>query len=279
MSDPIDPRENLLKRKFEQLPDQVTIADRPRNKRRDGSSSISIAHPSSTLITQSSTIRASDIAMPVTSDQVEVTGQGVIECSQELQQVLPISSDFLSSHLPTSPPIAPILNVGLVSVGTEMTVAFDHVEGSMQGAVDFLQHPSPILTDPPSPDLPTSLHVPSFYAEVMPAKFSTDFQADTINNISAQNVNTAPNYGTIVQGVDPNIQITLETIRDEQLVDKIYKWLSPPKESVNYNAAYGILKSQPDTCLWFLNGNTFSGWLNQPGFLWSKENLALGKPF
>jgi hypothetical protein len=65
--------------------------------------------------------------------------------------------------------------------------------------------------------------------------------------------------------VDPNIQITLETIRDEHLgiiadfyfkciidfilfvtVEKIYKWLSPPKESINYNAAYAILKSQPD---------------------------------
>ena len=31
--------------------------------------------------------------------------------------------DFLSSHLPTSPPIVPVLNVGLVSVGTEMTAA------------------------------------------------------------------------------------------------------------------------------------------------------------
>jgi hypothetical protein len=89
-------------------------------------------------------------------------------------------------------------------------------------------------------------------------------------------------------GVDPNIQITLETIRDEQLgiitdsdfkciidfifitVEKIYKWLSPPKESVNYNAAYTILKSQPNTCLWFLNGNTFSEWQEQPGFLWIK---------
>ena len=88
--------------------------------------------------------------------------------------------------------------------------------------------------------------------------------------------------------MDPNIRITLEMIRDEQLgiacsypqciidfiffvtVEKIYKWLSPSKESVNYNAAYAILKSQPDTCLWFLNGNTFSGWLNQPGFLWVK---------
>ena len=31
--------------------------------------------------------------------------------------------DFLSSPLLTSPPIAPVLNVGLVSLGTEMTVA------------------------------------------------------------------------------------------------------------------------------------------------------------
>ena len=76
--------------------------------------------------------------------------------------------DFLSSNLPTSPPIAPVLNVGLVSVGTEMTVAckiplnlfpikllltfihsnisIDQIKGSGQGAVDFLQHTSPILT-------------------------------------------------------------------------------------------------------------------------------------
>jgi len=32
MSDPNDPRENHLKGKFEELPDQVTIADHPRNK-------------------------------------------------------------------------------------------------------------------------------------------------------------------------------------------------------------------------------------------------------
>ncbi|EDR00556.1 uncharacterized protein LACBIDRAFT_180747, partial [Laccaria bicolor S238N-H82] len=72
------------------------------------------------------------------------------------------------------------------------------------------------------------------------------------------------------QGVDSNIQITLEMIRDEQLVEKIYKWLSPPKESLNYNAASAILEGQPDTCQWFLNGNAFHGWVKQPGFLWIK---------
>ena len=34
MSDPNDSRENHLKRKFEELPDQNTIADRPRKKHR-----------------------------------------------------------------------------------------------------------------------------------------------------------------------------------------------------------------------------------------------------
>ena len=56
---------------------------------------------------------------------------------------------------------------------------------------------------------------------------------------------------------------------------EIYKWLSPPKESLNYNAAYAILKSQPDACQWFLNGNTFTGWLKQPGFLWIKGKCKL----
>ena len=80
MSDPSDPRDIHLKRKFEELPG-LTIAERRRNKRRGGvrvhdlmlpadGSSINIAHPSSappTLIIPSSTIHATDIAMSVTS--------------------------------------------------------------------------------------------------------------------------------------------------------------------------------------------------------------------
>ena len=76
--------------------------------------------------------------------------------------------DFLSSHLCNSPPITPILKGGLVPVGTEMTVAceiplnlfaikltlsfinfnltVDQVEGLVQGAVDFWEQPSSILT-------------------------------------------------------------------------------------------------------------------------------------
>ena len=72
----------------------------------------------------------------------------------------------IGSHLPTSPPIAPVMNVSLV--GTEMTVTCeiplnlfaikliltfinpnltaDQVEGAVGGAINFLQHPSSILT-------------------------------------------------------------------------------------------------------------------------------------
>ena len=76
--------------------------------------------------------------------------------------------DFLSSHLPSSPPIASVLNAGLVSAGIEMTVACkiplnlfvikliltivnsnltaDQIEGSVPGAVDVFQHSSSIST-------------------------------------------------------------------------------------------------------------------------------------
>ena len=76
--------------------------------------------------------------------------------------------DILSSYLPTSPPIAPVLNVGLVSADTEMTVtcrissnlfainliltfvnsylAVDGIEGPEKKAIDSLQCPSPVLT-------------------------------------------------------------------------------------------------------------------------------------
>ena len=111
--------------------------------------------------------------------------------------------DVLSSHPPTSPPIAPVLNAGaemtaackiplnlfaiklmLNFINSNLTV--DQVDGPVEGAVYFLQHPSPILAgssllqisifyfwslciDPPSSGLPTSLPIPSaLNAEVMP---------------------------------------------------------------------------------------------------------------
>ena len=112
--------------------------------------------------------------------------------------------DYLSPHQPTSSPFAPVLNVGLVSVDTEMTdaceippnqfaikliltsidsnISVDQVEGPVQGAVDLLQHPFAILTgscllhisifyfswlciDPPNSDFPTCLPIPSLLNE------------------------------------------------------------------------------------------------------------------
>ncbi|EDR02559.1 ectomycorrhiza-induced ankyrin-domain/NACHT-domain containing protein [Laccaria bicolor S238N-H82] len=234
---------------------------------------MNIARPSCApliMMTQSSTILVSDMVMPVTSDPFEVPAAGEIECSQ---QVLPNPTDFLSSDLPTSPPIASVLGVGLMD--SEMTAAFGQAEGPVQGAVDIS---SPTLTGPPSFDLPISVPIPSaLNVEMMPARFSTNIQADTINNISAKNLMTGDNYGTINQGVDPDLRITLEMIKNEQLAKEIYKWLSPSKESLNYNAAYAITESQPNTCQWFLKGKTFSGWLKQPGFLWIKGKSGSGK--
>ena len=75
--------------------------------------------------------------------------------------------DGPSSHLPTSPQIGPVLNVGPVSADTEMTaceipltlfaiklilifinsnLTVNSVEGPVEGAVDALQHSPPILT-------------------------------------------------------------------------------------------------------------------------------------
>jgi len=154
-----------------------------------------------TLITPSSTIRATDIAMPVTSKILSNLPAPkwtlIAHCKSNLQVIrlkslekeclntcnkfylLPLvcinhrlllfiigdpDIDFLSSHLPTSPPIALALNVGLDTKTTfaceilnflamKLTLTFinsnltvDQVEGSVQGAVDFLQQPSSIFT-------------------------------------------------------------------------------------------------------------------------------------
>ena len=160
------------------------------------------------LMTPSLTIHAANIAMPVTSKThfgyiliflpqsehwlliesnlqvIRLMSMGV-ECLSACNKfyLLPLvcinpkplsfiigntNIDVPSSHLPASPPIAPFLNVGLVSTSTEMTVAckiplnlfamkliltfinlnltVNQVEGPVEGAVDILQHTSSILT-------------------------------------------------------------------------------------------------------------------------------------
>jgi len=69
----------------------------------------------------------------------------------------------------------------------------------------------------------------------------------------------------------------------------IDQWLFPPGslgnynaacEIENYDAACEILRNQPDsTCLWFLNGEKFSKWLEKPGFLWVKGKCKLADAF
>ena len=170
----------------------------------DGSS-FNIARPSFAspiLMTSSSTIRAANIAMPVTSKikfnlpapketltahrnqigrwsgwcpwgwsgWVLASSFTCFHWSALTRNVYHIIGDTdidaPSSHLPTSPPIAPGLNVGLMSAETtaaceillnlfaiKLILIFTHsnltvnlVEGPVEGAVDILQHSSPILT-------------------------------------------------------------------------------------------------------------------------------------
>jgi len=121
--------------------------------------SINIARPPPILITKSLTIRTANIAMPVTSKILLIfLPQSehwlLIESNLQVIRLMspgmdwlsahnkfymsplvcinpkPLSSitgntdiDFLSSHLPTSPPISPVLNVGLLSGDTQMTAA------------------------------------------------------------------------------------------------------------------------------------------------------------
>ncbi|KAF9473218.1 hypothetical protein BDN70DRAFT_789887, partial [Pholiota conissans] len=65
-----------------------------------------------------------------------------------------------------------------------------------------------------------------------------------------------------------NIEHTLKIIKDDQLADKIWKWLSAPDSSKNYNEARE--KYQADTCAWFLNGERFHHFLERPDFIWIK---------
>ena len=50
--------------------------------------------------------------------------------------------------------------------------------------------------------------------------------------------------------------------------DKIRQWLAAPDSSRNLNEARD--KRQVDTCTWFLEGERFREWQENPGFLWVK---------
>ncbi|KAF8960319.1 hypothetical protein BDZ97DRAFT_1922228 [Flammula alnicola] len=71
------------------------------------------------------------------------------------------------------------------------------------------------------------------------------------------------------------VENTVTTIKDNQLAEKIYKWLSAPDSSRNRNEA--LDKRQADTCSWFLDGERFHDWIETPGFLWIKGKAGCGK--
>ena len=50
--------------------------------------------------------------------------------------------------------------------------------------------------------------------------------------------------------------------------DKIRQWLAAPDSSKNQHEARD--KRQVDTCAWFLEGERFLMWRENPGFLWVK---------
>ncbi|KAF9479013.1 hypothetical protein BDN70DRAFT_716430 [Pholiota conissans] len=72
-----------------------------------------------------------------------------------------------------------------------------------------------------------------------------------------------------------NIQIMLDIIKDDKLAEEIWKWLSAPDSSGNYNAALG--KRQAGTCDWFLNGKWFDDIEQEAGLLWIKGTAGCGK--
>jgi len=51
-------------------------------------------------------------------------------------------------------------------------------------------------------------------------------------------------------------------------VKDVRQWLAAPDSSKNRNEAHE--KHQFDTCGWFLEGDQFHAWQENPGFLWVK---------
>ena len=56
-------------------------------------------------------------------------------------------------------------------------------------------------------------------------------------------------------------------------VEKIRLWLAAPDSSRNQNEARD--KRQVDSCAWFLEGERFRMWQENPGFLWVKGKRKL----
>jgi len=71
------------------------------------------------------------------------------------------------------------------------------------------------------------------------------------------------------------VESTLKIIKDDQLVKDIFRWLSAPDSSKNYNETRE--KHQKDTCSWFLNGTRFRDLQENGGFVCIKGTAGSGK--
>ena len=92
--------------------------------------------------------------------------------------------------MPTSPPIVPVPSGGLASVDTELTCACEIPVDLFAIKLTLTFINSNITVDQVEGPVKSKDHT-----EIL-----TNFQPDAINNISAQNVNIAPNYGLLHLG-------------------------------------------------------------------------------
>ena len=74
-------------------------------------------------------------------DQVEVPGEGMVEC---LQQVLPVSTGLHEMTVAREMPLS-LLTIKLILTLINSNLSVDQVDGPVQRAGGFLQHPSSIL--------------------------------------------------------------------------------------------------------------------------------------
>jgi hypothetical protein len=58
----------------------------------------------------------------------------------------------------------------------------------------------------------------------------------------------------------------LPILSGNQLLESIYKWLSPPDPSTNHNIACGTHHKK--TATWFFEGSIFQEWKSTGSFLW-----------
>ncbi|KAF3934310.1 Ankyrin-1 [Dactylella cylindrospora] len=119
------------------------------------------------------------------------------------------------------------------------------------------------------------------YAAMTAAAYAKDLLCE----ISSSKVEAEAKLTTILSAVEENVnQIhskvqntsdDIKSMKSEQRQAEIMRWLSPPNASVNYHKAFQ--QRHEGSGSWFLGGDTFSEWKNQPKFLWLHGIAGCGK--